>query len=55
MVAVTKSKGIAIWLDVQSKDDGPGSWMNALGKNIQGLQTDHPDALIDYLKKNRLR
>jgi glycerophosphoryl diester phosphodiesterase len=55
MKTLTKSKGIAIWLDVQSKDEGPASWTNALDKNVQGLQTDHPDALIEYLKKNGLR
>lgn len=55
MLAVTKKYGVAVWLDVQAGDEGPAVWNAALRKNIQGVQTDHPQALIDYLKQNNLR
>lgn len=55
MISMAKRRGVAIWLDVQAKDEGPASWKKALERNIQGLQTDHPDALIEYLKQNGLR
>lgn len=49
MLAVFKARHVAVWLDVQSKDEGPDSWQKALDTPVQGLQTDHPGALINYL------
>ncbi len=40
---------IAVWLDVQSKDEGPVKWAQALKQGADGLQTDHPERLIKYL------
>lgn len=50
-----RQKGISVWLDVQSPTEGPASWHEAIQKGVAGLQTDHPEALIDYLKKEGLR
>jgi len=55
MQEVVKEKGIAVWLDVQSPTEGPESWTAAIEKKVQGLQTDHPEALIEYLNKKGLR
>jgi glycerophosphoryl diester phosphodiesterase len=52
MLALFKRRNIAVWLDVQAKDEGPLSWQKALDTPVQGLQTDHPGALINYLKQN---
>lgn len=52
LLAVCKEKNVAVWLDVQAKDEGPLSWQKALDTPVQGLQTDHPGALINYLKQN---
>ena len=49
------SRNIPVWLDVQDPKEGPDAWAAALKKGVQGLQTDHPEALIAYLKKNGLR
>jgi len=49
--AVAREKGIALWLDVESSEEGPAVWDRALSRNIQGLQTDHPDALVGYLRR----
>ncbi|MBE9465992.1 glycerophosphodiester phosphodiesterase family protein [Dyadobacter subterraneus] len=55
MDKIIKEKKISTWLDVQSPTEGPASWDEAINKGVQGLQTDHPEALIEYLKKKGLR
>ncbi|MCF8340563.1 MAG: glycerophosphodiester phosphodiesterase family protein [Chitinophagaceae bacterium] len=54
-VAAAKEKNIPIWADIQSVDENPTLWDKALNLSLQGLQTDHPKALIDYLKKKGIR
>lgn len=54
-VAAAKEKNIPIWADIQSVDENPILWDKALNLSLQGLQTDHPKALIDYLKKKGIR
>ncbi len=46
---------IAVWLDVQSNDEGPVTWEQALKQGVDGLQTDHPEKLIKYLKDKGIR
>ncbi|HVW60809.1 MAG TPA: ChbG/HpnK family deacetylase [Puia sp.] len=55
MQAVAHEKGIALWLDVESAGEGPALWDKALAWNIQGLQTDHPEALVAYLQQTGRR
>ncbi|GLU51070.1 glycerophosphodiester phosphodiesterase family protein [Dyadobacter frigoris] len=55
MEKIIKEKKISTWLDVQSPTEGPASWDEAISKGVQGLQTDHPEALIEYLNKKGLR
>jgi glycerophosphoryl diester phosphodiesterase len=55
LAAALKKRGIAIWLDVQDENEGPVSWNAALKKPVQGFQTDHPDALISFLHKQKRR
>ncbi|MEV4887231.1 alpha/beta hydrolase fold domain-containing protein [Chitinophaga ginsengisegetis] len=55
MLAVARKQNTAVWLDVQSPDEGPDSWQAAMSKGIQGVQTDHPEALISYLNTQHLR
>ena len=54
-VAAAKEKNIPIWADIQSIDENPTLWDKALNLSLQGLQTDYPKALIDYLKKKGIR
>jgi acetyl esterase/lipase len=49
------SHGTHVWLDVQSADENPIKWNEALQNGVQGVQTDHPEALISYLNKNKFR
>lgn len=46
---------IAVWLDVQSKDEGPGKWEQVLKQGVDGLQTDHPEKLVRYLEGQGVR
>lgn len=52
---VAAKKGVSVWPDVQSPDEGPATWDKVLGMGIKGMQTDHPEKLIDYLEKKGLR
>ena len=55
LVAALKESGLAVFLDVQMSDEDPIKWKAAIDKGVQGVQTDHPEALIKYLKINDLR
>ncbi len=55
MLLTAKENGVAIWLDVQNKNEAPAHWDKALNEGISGLQTDHPAALVQYLKGKGLR
>lgn len=54
-VRLMHKRKIAVWLDVQSKDEGPEKWEQALKEGIDGLQTDHPAKLVKYLEERRIR
>jgi glycerophosphoryl diester phosphodiesterase len=41
---------VAVWLDIQGSDEGPAKWKNALNMGVQGLQSDHPEDLVKYLR-----
>jgi glycerophosphoryl diester phosphodiesterase len=46
--------GKTAWPDIQSADEDR-NWDKALELGFKGLQTDHPKALVEYLKKKGLR
>jgi len=54
MVRVAANAGIPAWPDIQNADEYK-NWDKALALGFKGLQTDHPEALIAYLKKKGLR
>jgi len=55
LLPVVRAHGIAVWLDVEGRDENEAIWRQAMGKGVQGVQTDHPDALITFLNQNKLR
>ena len=55
MLKTADANNVAIWLDVQSEDEGPVKWDKAIQQGVKGLQTDHPGKLIQYLKDKKLR
>jgi len=55
LVSALNGIGLSVFLDVQMASEDPGKWKAAMDKGVQGVQTDHPEALIQYLKTNQLR
>ncbi|MBS1949240.1 MAG: glycerophosphodiester phosphodiesterase family protein [Bacteroidetes bacterium] len=54
-LAAAKQLGIAVWPDIQSAEEHK-NWDKAILFGFtEGLQTDHPQALAEYLKKKGLR
>ncbi len=50
MVRVAHELGSLVWPDIQDPEEGPGQWALALGLGVDGLQTDHPSRLVEYLR-----
>ena len=50
-VTAAQSFGVPIWADMQSQFEDEKYWEKGLALNFQGIQTDHPKALIEYLVK----
>nr|WP_199158921.1 glycerophosphodiester phosphodiesterase family protein [Pedobacter sp. ASV2] len=55
LTPILKTMGISIFLDVQKANETAEDWNKAIKHGVQGLQTDHPEALIEYLKVNKIR
>ena len=55
MLAYAATQNLPVWPDIQSAGEGPADWDRALAKGLTGLQTDHPAALVKYLKEKGLR
>lgn len=55
MIKAATDKNIPVWPDIQSVNEGPEIWERAIGMGFTGLQTDHPEALILFLKNKKLR
>ena len=54
-VFTAQQNHILVWPDIQSTDEGPECWDKALALGFDGLQTDHPAALIKYLISKGIR
>lgn len=50
LVDIWHKLGVVVVPDIQSGDEGPAKWAPMLAMGVDGLQTDHPKELIDYLK-----
>ena len=54
ILKAAKAAGKTVWPDIQNPNENL-NWDKALELGFTGLQTDHPQALIEYLKKKGLR
>lgn len=54
-VSLMHKRKIAVWVDVQSNDEGPDKWEQSLKQGVDGLQTNHPEKLIEYLEEKGIR
>jgi len=55
MLGLAQSYNLPVWPDGQSVTEGPQIWDEALAKGLKGLQTDHPEAFINYLSQKGIR
>lgn len=55
LIKSIRENGLSVFLDVQMADEDPVKWKAAMDKGVQGVQTDHPKALIEYLHANHIR
>ena len=55
MVQEARLQNRVVWVDVQSKNENATTWRAALDLRLQGLQTDHPKELIEFLVSQGLR
>jgi len=55
LVAAANSHHLPVWPDAQSGSEGSAVWHEAIEKGLIGLQTDNPEALINYLNQKGLR
>lgn len=54
MLVAAAVAGVAVWPDIQDVNEAV-NWPGAVATGFKGLQTDHPEALIAFLKSKRLR
>lgn len=54
LVAAAKSFNLVVWPDIQSRTE-TADWNAALAKGFNGLQTDHPAALVRFLTEKGIR
>jgi glycerophosphoryl diester phosphodiesterase len=54
MVQFAAEQNVPVWPDIQSENEQL-NWDKAILLGVKGLQTDHPRALINYLKNKKLR
>lgn len=55
LISLIHQKGVKVWIDVQHPREDSITWSQALSLPCDGLQTDHPEELINYLKQRGLR
>ncbi|MFT3822659.1 MAG: glycerophosphodiester phosphodiesterase family protein [Chitinophagaceae bacterium] len=54
MVKAAEEMGVQVWPDIQGEHEDQ-NWENAIATGFHGLQTDHPAALSNFLKKKLKR
>jgi glycerophosphoryl diester phosphodiesterase len=55
MVNAARAKNIPVWPDIQSATEGPEQWEKAINLGFTGLQTDHPEEMVIFLKSKKRR
>ncbi|MDR3691119.1 MAG: glycerophosphodiester phosphodiesterase family protein [Fimbriimonas sp.] len=46
---------VLVWPDIQSSAEGPESWQKYIDMGVDGFQTDHPEALVQFLRTKGIR
>lgn len=51
IIKLTKDSGAAVYVDRMGKTDAPEGWQSAIDAGADGIQTDLPGPLVEYLRK----
>ena len=54
VIQVAQQAKAAIYVDRLGQADNPAAWQDAVDRGANGIQTDHPAALVEYLKAKKL-
>jgi glycerophosphoryl diester phosphodiesterase len=54
-VGAAARAGVKVWPDIQAAEENADYFKRVIGLGVTGVQTDHPEALIAWLKQNNLR
>jgi glycerophosphoryl diester phosphodiesterase len=52
IIAVSKAAHALIYVDIMGKTDAPEGWKAAIDAGADGLQTDRPGPLVEWLREN---
>ncbi len=55
MVSAAERAGIKVWPDIQAVREDPAYFQKVLERGFTGAQTDYPEELIAWLKKEKRR
>jgi glycerophosphoryl diester phosphodiesterase len=50
IIRITKDSGAAVYVDRMGKTDAAAGWQSAIDDGADGIQTDLPGALVEYLR-----
>ena len=52
IIAVAKQANALVYVDRMGSTDGPEGWQSAIDAGADGIQTDRPGRLVEYLRKS---
>jgi glycerophosphoryl diester phosphodiesterase len=55
VIAVAKKDGALVYVDRLGAADNPETWQQAIDQGADGIQTDHPEELVTYLRSKGYR
>ena len=55
VIAIAKKGGALVYVDRLGPADNPKSWQEAVDLGADGIQTDHPEELVQYLRDHGYR
>jgi glycerophosphoryl diester phosphodiesterase len=55
IISVVKKGGAAIYVDIMGATDTPEGWQAAIDAGADGLQTDRPGPLVEFLRRKGFR
>ncbi|HVT92914.1 MAG TPA: glycerophosphodiester phosphodiesterase family protein [Bryobacteraceae bacterium] len=53
-IAAAKDAGMKVYVDRLGAADNPAAWQDAVDRGADGIQTDHPAQLVQFLREKKL-